>query len=93
VQFDHRLLATLTVVAVLSTLFVGLATRPPRAVHRALLAFLGIALMQYLLGVATLVFVVPTALATVHQAVAALLLAAAIVLLHSTRPAPVRQRA
>jgi heme a synthase len=48
--------------------------------------------MQYLVGVATLVFVVPSALATVHQAVAALLLAAAIVLLHSTRPAPVRQR-
>jgi cytochrome c oxidase assembly protein subunit 15 len=92
VQFDHRLLATLTVLATVATLVVGDATRPPRAVHRALLAFLGIALVQYLIGVATLVFVVPTALATVHQAVAALLLAAAIVLLHGTRPAPIRQR-
>ena len=31
VQFDHRLLATLTVVASIATLVVGFATRPPRA--------------------------------------------------------------
>jgi heme a synthase len=92
VQFDHRLLATLTLLAAFATLVVGVVARRPRAVRRGLLAFLGLALMQYLVGVATLVFVVPSALATVHQAVAALLLAAAIVLLHSTRPAPVRQR-
>ena len=95
VQFDHRLLATLTVLSPCSPRWSS-GSPPARRVRvrRALLAFLGIALMQYLLGVATLVLVVPIALATMHQAVAALLfIAAAIVLLHSTRPAPVRQRA
>jgi heme a synthase len=48
------------------------------------------ALAQYLLGVATLLLVVPIPLATAHQAVATLLLSAAVVLLHtSRRPRPV----
>lgn len=88
VQFDHRLLATLTVLTVLAVAVIGLATRPPGAVRVALVAFLGIALVQYLLGVMTLLFVVPIPLAATHQAVAALLLTAGIVLLHSSRPAP-----
>ena len=69
VQFDHRLLATLTVVASIVTLVVGFAMRSPRASRFALLAFLGAALVQYGLGVATLLLVVPIALATLHQAV------------------------
>jgi heme a synthase len=86
VQFDHRLLSTLTVLAVFATLIVGFAAHPPRASRLALLALLGTALVQYLLGVATLLLVVPIALATLHQAGAALLLTAAIVLLHTNRP-------
>ena len=92
VQFDHRLLATLTVVASIVTLVVGFAMRSPRASRFALLAFLGAASVQYGLGVATLLLVVPIALATLHQAVAALLLTAAIVLLHTSRPPPVSRR-
>ncbi len=88
VQFDHRLLATLTVLVTVATLVVGLATRQPRGARRALLALMGTALMQYLLGVATLVFVVPIALAAMHQAVAVLLFSAAVVLLHNTRASP-----
>ncbi len=91
VQFDHRLLATLTVLITVATLVVGFATRQPRGARRALAALMGIAAVQYLLGVATLVFVVPLALAATHQAVAALLFSAAVVLLHSTRPVPVRR--
>ena len=92
VQFDHRLLATLTVVASIVTLVVGFAMRSPRASRFALLAFLGAALVQYGLGVATLLLVVPIALATLHQAVAMLVLTAAIVLLHTSRPPPVSRR-
>ncbi len=91
VQFDHRLLATLTVLVAIATLAVGFATRPPPVARHALVALSGAALVQYLLGVATLLLVVPVALAAMHQAVAALLLTAAIVLLHATRPAPVRR--
>ena len=46
--------------------------------------------MQYGLGVATLLLVVPTGLATAHQANAVLVLTAALVLLHTLRqPEPV----
>jgi heme a synthase len=90
VQFDHRLLATLTLAAVVATLVVGLAGPAPRASRPALLALFAAALAQYLLGVATLLLVVPIPLATAHQAVATLLLSAAVVLLHtSRRPRPV----
>jgi cytochrome c oxidase assembly protein subunit 15 len=87
VQFDHRLLATLTLIATAGTLVVGFANRPAGAPRLALLALGGCVLLQYLLGVATLLLVVPIPLAAMHQAVATLLLTAAIVLLHITRPA------
>jgi cytochrome c oxidase assembly protein subunit 15 len=92
VQFDHRLLATLTVMATAVTLVVGFAEHSPRESRFALLALLGAALAQYVLGVATLLLVVPIALATLHQAIAALLLTAAIVLLHTSRPTTVSRR-
>ncbi len=85
VQFDHRLLATLTLLTAVCTLAIGLATRPAGVSRNALLTFGGATLVQYLLGVATLLLVVPVWLAAMHQAVAALVLTAAIVLLHSTR--------
>jgi cytochrome c oxidase assembly protein subunit 15 len=92
VQFDHRLLATLTVIVAVITAVVGFAEHPPRASKFALLALLGVASVQYVLGMATLLLIVPIALATLHQAVATLLLTAAIVLLHTSRPPPVRIR-
>ena len=88
VQFDHRLLATLTATTAAATVAVGLAVPLPRAARLAVLA-LGITIaLQYLLGVATLLLVVPIWLASAHQANAALVLTAAIVLLHVLRPTP-----
>jgi cytochrome c oxidase assembly protein subunit 15 len=87
VQFDHRLLATLTVLATACTLVVAFASSPPPAVRFAGLALGCVALVQYLLGVATLLSVVLIDLAALHQTVAVLLLTSAIVLLHTTRPA------
>jgi heme a synthase len=92
VQFDHRLLATLTVLVIVATLVAGFAVRPPRGSRFALFALVSAASVQYLLGVATLLLAVPIALATLHQAAAALLLSAAIVLLHTSRPPPVWRR-
>jgi cytochrome c oxidase assembly protein subunit 15 len=41
--------------------------------------------VQYTLGVATLIYVVPVSLATLHQATAVLLLTAVLVLRHTLR--------
>lgn len=85
VQFDHRLLATATAAAVVLLWLAGwrAALGPP--VRRALHALLAAALLQFALGVSTLVFVVPVPLAAAHQAGAVLLLTAAIVLRHRLR--------
>jgi cytochrome c oxidase assembly protein subunit 15 len=85
VQFDHRFLATLTALAAISTLALGLATRTSSAARKAVLALGCFALLQYLLGVATLLSVVQIDLAAAHQAVAVLLLTSVVVLLHTTR--------
>ena len=85
VQFDHRLLATLTALAVLATVAVGLRRGLPRPVRVAAQAMGGLVCVQYGLGVATLVGMVPVGLATAHQAVAVLLLSAVLVTLHLDR--------
>ena len=76
--------------AIAVTLGFGLATNPPRPTRIALIALGAASAVQYLLGVATLLLVVPIALAALHQLVAALLLTAAIVLVHVTRAPPAR---
>jgi cytochrome c oxidase assembly protein subunit 15 len=86
VQFDHRLLATLTLAVAIASVIVGVVVSRQRVVRLTLLVLLSAALAQYLLGVLTLLLIVPAALATVHQAMAGLLLTAAVVLLHTTRP-------
>lgn len=85
VQFDHRLLATLTALATLITFAVGTALGASRAVGASLLALIAVTASQYTLGIATLLLVVPVALAAAHQALAVLLFTATIVLLHTTR--------
>lgn len=85
VQFDHRLLATLTATLVIGTVIYGWR-RSSAAGRRALLALGGLVGLQYALGVTTLLWVVPVGLATLHQAVAILLLSAALTALYLHRP-------
>jgi heme a synthase len=92
VQFDHRVLATLTVLVATTTLAVGLAMRVLRTVRVAVIAFGAAVAVQYALGVATLLLVVPAWLAAAHQATAILLLTATLVLLHALRPPAVARR-
>ncbi len=87
VQFDHRLLATLTAIAVAATVIVGLRARLPDLPRRAVTVLLGAVAVQYALGVTTLVTHVPVAFGTLHQGMAVLLLSALIVTLHSLRGA------
>ena len=83
VQFDHRLLATLTALLALGTVAYGLRAGATGVVRTRLLLLGGAVLAQYALGVATLLWVVPVALGTLHQAVAVLVLTAALALLHA----------
>ena len=88
VQFDHRLLATLTALTVAITVIVGFAA-PIRPARGGDCSALGpAAAVQYAPGVATLLLVVPVGLAAAHQANAVLLLTAALVPLHALRRPP-----
>lgn len=85
VQFDHRVLATLTALLAITTVIVGLRGGAAGRLRTALLA-LGLAVLgQYALGIATLLWIVPVALGTAHQAMAVLVLTAALVALHAGR--------
>jgi cytochrome c oxidase assembly protein subunit 15 len=86
VQFDHRLMATLTALLAAACVAVGLSGRPPALSRAALVTLGGAVAAQYALGVATLLLVVPVGLAVAHQAVAVLVLTAALVCLHGLRP-------
>lgn len=87
VQFDHRVLATLTAAAALTLTAAGLRAPSLRFVRPRIYALGGAVLAQYALGVATLLLVVPVPLAVAHQIVAVLLLTAAMVVLHALRRA------
>lgn len=90
VQFDHRVLGILTMLA---SLFLwlrgqGAALRPEARIALNLIAIM--AMFQPGLGIITLLLVVPVPLAAVHQAGAMVLLGLLIWLLHEMKPHPGR---
>ncbi len=87
VQFNHRLLATLTAITVLTALIAGLRLELPRQARQAVLLLGGVLLLQYGLGIATLLSVVAIPVAIAHQGTAVLLLAAALAATHTLRGA------
>jgi heme a synthase len=90
VQFDHRLLAALTVVIAALTAILASVTRVPPTARAATAVLGGLVGLQYSLGIATLLLVVPVPLAAAHQACAVLVLTASLVALHTLRPLPAR---
>lgn len=83
VQLVHRILGTTLVVAIGALAVV--ARRAPRAVRRAIGWVLTAALVQFSLGIATLVLFVPIHVAAAHQLGAVVLLLAALRAAHLTR--------
>ena len=85
VQLDHRVLAMTTFFVVVTFWAripkIDLSARASTAVHVLLAALL----VQVTLGILTLLYFVPTALASTHQAVAMLLFTAAIYVAHCLR--------
>ncbi len=83
VQFDHRLLATLAAAAALGAVGAGLGSGARGPTRAALLVLGGAIALQYCLGIATLLLVVPVALGALHQFVAVGVLTAALLALHT----------
>ena len=87
VQFNHRLLASLSLITVITTVVAGLRARLTGAARAAILALAAAVAVQYALGIATLLTVVAVPLAVLHQGCAVVLLTASLVLLHNLRGA------
>lgn len=87
VQFNHRLLATLAAITVITAVIAGLRVHLPRRARLAVMAMGGCVLLQYSLGIATLLSVVALPLAIAHQGTAVILLAASLTATHSLRGA------
>jgi cytochrome c oxidase assembly protein subunit 15 len=82
VQFDHRLLAVTTFSSAVALFFYvrrrSIKAVLPRAAVRGASEILTMALLQASLGISTLVYLVPTTLASLHQAGSLVLLSLAI---------------
>jgi cytochrome c oxidase assembly protein subunit 15 len=85
VQFNHRLLATLATLAAIGAAAAGLRRLPPGPARRACAGLGAAVCLQDALGVATLLWVVPAWLGTLHQACAVLVLTAALNALHALK--------
>jgi cytochrome c oxidase assembly protein subunit 15 len=85
IQFDHRVLAILTVASVLTLVGLALRLRLPSRARLPIFLMLGTVLLQASLGISTLLWVVPIPLAALHQAGAVLLLTTALLSRHAVR--------
>lgn len=85
VQLDHRIMATTTFTAVMSlfayTRFAGsVRSKMPKDANKGVMGMVHLVWMQAALGISTLIYMVPTWLASAHQAGALALLTGAVVL-------------
>jgi cytochrome c oxidase assembly protein subunit 15 len=82
VQWVHRLVGTILVLSAMAVFLKIRRIAPDRAARRLNVALLSSIAAQYLLGVLTLVYYVPVSLATVHQAMALMIVAIWVVSVH-----------
>ena len=85
IQFTHRVLGTATVAAILLVWFFNRLVQTNGRMSRLIGALALAAVVQAVLGISTLVLVVPIPLAAGHQAGGMVLFSAAIIALHATR--------
>ena len=88
VQFDHRLLAITTFVAIILYWLGARKADLPAPARKANNALLHTAILQVVLGITTLLLAVPILLGAAHQAIAMLLFTVALYLLHNLRKVP-----
>jgi heme a synthase len=82
VQFDHRLLAVTTFVAIVVYWWFAGRTAMPDRLRRRVNGLLHVAVLQVALGVSTLLLMVPMLLAAAHQATALILFTLILYLCH-----------
>ncbi len=85
VQFDHRILAIATFALIVAYWAYLRKSDLPARIRRGVNALLHTAVLQVILGISTLLLVVPIFLAASHQAVAMLLFTVALYLCHGFR--------
>jgi cytochrome c oxidase assembly protein subunit 15 len=85
VQFDHRILAITTLIAVFFFWLKARQADLPSRSRPAVNAMLHTAILQVALGITTLVMSVPVILGATHQGVAMLLFTVSLYILHSLR--------
>lgn len=85
VQFNHRLIAYLLLLAIPAYWYAAQRLALPNRVRYALHALLAMLAIQVALGIATLLFIVPVPLAAAHQAGALVLLTLALFVNHGLR--------
>lgn len=88
IQFNHRLLATTTGLMILVTVFVGLRSNLDKTTKDVLMLIGWAVIIQYALGVTTLLLVVPVWAGTLHQTFAVIFLTTVIIGLHRMRKTP-----
>ena len=88
VQFDHRLLATLTFLGTMAFWFIAGRTISTPQARLGMHLLLAAVVLQVTLGILILLMAVPTLLAAAHQAVALVFLTIALYLVHSLRKIP-----
>ena len=89
VQFQHRMVAYLIVIATAALWFYGRRARVGPRASKAANMLLAMVLLQVALGIWTLLAVVPLPLGLIHQGGAVLTLSAAVYLLHRLYARPV----
>ena len=67
VQFDHRVLATITAITILFTCYHNIKIIKDTFINRLFLILSGLIILQYLLGIFVLKLLVPVSLGVIHQ--------------------------
>jgi heme a synthase len=91
VQFDHRVLAELTFLAVIALWVYARRSGISGSLFVAVNWLAGLVMLQVTLGISTLLLVVPVPLAAAHQAGAVILLGAAVWVLREASPSRKKQ--
>jgi cytochrome c oxidase assembly protein subunit 15 len=87
VQLEHRILATATAISVFAVHMYSHKIKSiiPRPAYKWLNISMGVVTLQYILGMCTLLYLVPTDLAATHQAGALTLLTCALLLVNNLK--------
>jgi len=88
VQFNHRILALVTLVVILTLLWRAMRSDLPAFARLPVHVLAAMSIIQVILGVATLLTIVPVDLAAMHQGGAVLLFSAALWVVYGLRRAP-----